>query len=431
MAFRNDMKKIFFIALISFSSFELFAAVNESSYSQAVEELANKAKVKKALKFIVEQRRQNVKDLITLTEIEAPPFNEDVRARHFVNMLQEAGLEEVTIDEVGNVIGRRPGTVGKETIALGAHMDTVFPAGTKVKVQKNGDVYTAPGIGDNTRGLVLLLSLVRTLNKYDIQTRADVLFIGTVGEEGLGDLRGVKHLFRKGGPKIDAFIGIDGGANERLIYGAVGSHRYRVTFKGPGGHSWGSFGMANPHHALGRAIAKFSSRAPTITNEGPKSSFSIGRIGGGTSINSIPFESWMEVDMRSGDQSRLDAVDAVFQQAMKDGLMEENDSRQHGPELTVDIKQVGQRPAGLGDSEGHLVQRGQAAMRFLDIVPELAVSSTDANIPISLGIPAMTLSRGGKSSKAHSPAESWQDKDSHIAIQVALLVVLSQASINE
>jgi acetylornithine deacetylase/succinyl-diaminopimelate desuccinylase-like protein len=309
-------------------------------------------------------------------------------------------------------------------------MDTVFPAGTNVKVQKEGNTYTAPGIGDNTRGMVLLLSLLRTLNKYDIQTKDNILFIGTVGEEGLGDLRGVKHLFRDGGPKIDTFIGIDGGANERLIYGAVGSHRYRVTFKGPGGHSWGSFGMANPHHALGRAIANFSSKAPSVTQEGPKSSFSVGRIGGGTSINSIPFESWMEVDMRSGDQSRLDAVDAIFQQAMLDGLSEENATRKHGPELTVEVKQVGQRPAGLGDLDNALIRRGQAAMKYLGIEPALTVSSTDANIPISLGIPAMTLSRGGKSSKAHSPAESWEDKDSHIAIQVALLTVLAQAGMN-
>ncbi len=427
MTLRNDIKTIIFISIISISSFGLFAGENDLSYSQAVRDIAETPKVKKALSSIVKQRKQNVKDLITLTEIEAPPFKEDVRAKYFVTMLKEAGLNDVIIDEVGNVIGRRAGVNGKETIALGAHMDTVFPAGTNVKVQKKGDLYSAPGIGDNTRGLVLLLSLVRTLNKYDIQTEADVLFIGTVGEEGLGDLRGVKHLFREGGPKIDAFIGIDGGANERLIYGAVGSHRYRVTFKGPGGHSWGSFGMANPHHALGRSIALFSAKAPSVTNEGPKSSFSIGRIGGGTSINSIPFESWMEVDMRSGDQSRLDAVDAIFQKAMLDGLKEENASRQHGPELVVDVKQVGQRPAGLGNPDSPLVKRGQAAMQFLDIEPELTVSSTDSNIPISLGIPAMTMSRGGKSSKAHSPVESWEDIDSHVAIQAALLVVLSHA----
>ena len=423
----TQLKKLSIVSLVVLSSSMLFPVNAASKYSEKIEEIAKTPKVKKALEHIVKQREQNIEDLITLTEIEAPPFNEQNRAKQFVKMLMQEGLTDVNIDEVGNVIGRRPGLTGSKTIALGAHMDTVFPEGTDVKVRKNGNVYTSPGIGDNTRGMVLLLSLLRTLNEQDIQTQEDILFIGTVGEEGLGDLRGVKHLFRKGGDKIDTFIGIDGGSNERLIYGAVGSHRYRVTFKGPGGHSWGSFGMANPHHALGRAIAKFSSRAPSVTNEGPKSSFSIGRIGGGTSINSIPFESWMEVDMRSGDQSRLDAVDSIFQQAMIDGLNEENESRKRGPELTVEVKQVGQRPAGLGNENSSLVQHGKAAMKHLGIEASLSVSSTDANIPISLGIPAITMSRGGVSSKAHSPAESWEDKDSHIAIQTALLLVLAEA----
>ncbi len=174
------------------------------------------------------------------------------------------------------------------------------------------------------------------------------MFVGNVGEEGLGDLRGVKHLFRDGGPPIDSMIAVDGGDTTRLVYGGVGSHRYRITFNGPGGHSWSAFGRASPHHALGRAIEKFVSNGPSVTSTGDKTSYNIGRIGGGTSVNSIPFESWMEVDMRSETQDKLDAIDAVLQQAVRDALAEENAARKENAALTVSIERIGTRPAARG-----------------------------------------------------------------------------------
>ena len=240
---------------------------------------------------ILELEPRSQADLIELTEIPAPPFNEQRRAERFAEMLREAGLTDVIIDEVGNAIGRRPGTAGNRVIGYSAHLDTVFPEETDVTVRFEGERMLAPGIGDNSRGLVTVLTVLRALQFANIQTEADLLFIGNVGEEGLGDLRGVKHLFREGASPIDSLIVVDGGDASRIVYGGVGSNRYRVTFQGPGGHSWGAFGMANPHHALGRAIALFDDAAAVVTSEGARTSYNIGRIGGGTSINAIPFES--------------------------------------------------------------------------------------------------------------------------------------------
>lgn len=380
-----------------------------------------------AFETIEGHREANNRDLIELTEIPAPPFGETKRAARVAEMFREAGLTDVTIDEVGNVIGLRPGRTGNKTIALGGHVDTVFPIETDVTVRREGDTYIAPGIGDNSRGIVVMLSLIKALEMHNIQTEHNLMFVGNIGEEGLGDLRGIKHLYREGAPRIDSFIAIDSAYDNRVVYSGVGSYRYRVTFKGPGGHSWSDFGDANPHHALGRAITLFSERAVDVAAEGPKTSFNIGRIGGGTSINSIPFESWMEVDMRSTNVEKLDDMDAVFQQAMLDGLAEENAARTRGDEITVDIKKVGDRPVANGDPNSPLVQQALAAISGFGLSPELRSSSTDANIPISKGLPAITISRGGISTGAHSFEETWTDKDSHIAIQVALLISLAQA----
>ena len=396
-----------------------------------VDALATSPAVIEAFRLIESMGPALRAELVELNEIPAPPFHEDRRGLRFAELLREAGLADVSIDEVGNVIGRRAGRTGERVVAFAAHLDTVFPPGTDVSVRIEGDTFHAPGIGDNTRGLVVLLAVLRAMQQGDIATDADVLFIGNVGEEGLGDLRGVKHLFRDGGPNIDSMIAVDGGDTARLVYGGVGSHRYRVTFSGPGGHSWGAFGRANPHHALGRAIDKFVVNAPAVTSSGPKTSYNVGRIGGGTSVNSIAFESWMEVDMRSETQPKLDAIDAVLQQAVSDALDEENAAREEGDALTVTLERIGTRPAARGPVDSALVRRAAAAMRARGVEPELRLSSTDANHPLSLGIPAITLSRGGISENAHAPNESWQDVDSHVAIQVCLLTLLAEAGADQ
>lgn len=385
--------------------------------------------VQRAIEHIVAIEPQSRRDLVELTEIPAPPFEEQARAERFADMLREAGLTDVTIDEVGNAIGRRPGRSGDRRVVYSAHLDTVFPADTDVTVRYDDEKMYAPGIGDNTRGLVTVLGVLRAMQHAGIETDAEILFVGNVGEEGLGDLRGVKHLFRDGAEKIDSLIAVDGGESTRIVYGGVGSHRYLVTFRGPGGHSWGAFGLANPHHALGRAIRIFDENAPTVTNVGEKTSYNIGRIGGGTSINSIPFESWMEVDMRSGSQDKLDDIDAVLKAAVEQALQEENAGRLDGPELTVEVKRVGTRPAAQGDSTSPVVQRAMAATLAFDVQPSLRISSTDANLPISKGVPAVTMSRGGISGNSHSPDEWWQNVDGHVGIQIGLVTLLAEAGL--
>ena len=418
-------------AILLFLSVGAAAAEYElqPSYSAEVESILNNERVEAALNHVLELDSQALNQLVELTEIPAPPFKEDARAARFAEMLREAGLDDVSIDEVGNAIGRRPGSGNSRVVAISAHLDTVFPEETDVTVRYEGDRMLAPGIGDNSRGLVMLLSVLQALEFAGIETEADILFIGNVGEEGLGDLRGVKHLFRDGAAPIDSIVVIDGGEANRIVYGGVGSHRYRVTFSGPGGHSWGAFGLANPHHALGRAIALFDAGAPSVTNEGEKTSYNIGRIGGGTSINSIPFESWMEVDMRSGSQAKLDEIDAVFQAAMQQALLEENTGRESGPELLLEVERVGTRPAALGDVNSPMVQHAIAATLAFGVTPELQISSTDANLPISKGIPAVTMSRGGRGGNAHSPDEWWQNVDSHISVQIGMVTLLAEAGL--
>jgi acetylornithine deacetylase/succinyl-diaminopimelate desuccinylase-like protein len=400
-----------------------------SQYRAEITSILDNRDVQAAMQHIVAIEPQSRRDLIELTEIPAPPFGEEKRAQRFAEMLREAGLSDVTIDEVGNAIGRRPGKSGDRVIAYSAHLDTVFPIETDVTVKFDDEKMYAPGIGDNTRGLVTVLGVLRALQETGITTDADILFIGNVGEEGLGDLRGVKHLFRDGAPRIDTLIAVDGGESDRIVYGGVGSHRYRVTFRGPGGHSWGAFGLASPHHALGRAIAIFVENAPSVTSTGEKTSYNVGRIGGGTSINSIAFESWMEVDMRSGSQDKLDDIDAVLKAAVEQALQEENAARRDGPELTVDVERVGTRPAAAGDDESPIVQRAVAATRSFGIEPDLRISSTDANLPLSKGIPAVTMSRGGISGNSHAPAEWWQNADGHIGIQIGLITLLAEAGL--
>jgi acetylornithine deacetylase/succinyl-diaminopimelate desuccinylase-like protein len=274
---------------------------------------------------------------------------------------------------------------------------------------------------------MVVLTVLRALEINAIETENDVLFIGTVGEEGLGDLRGVKHLFSEDGPGIDSWIAVDGGSLAGITNGALGSYRYRVTFKGPGGHSWGNFGMVNPHHALGKAIYHFTKDADSLSRTPEKVSFSVGRIGGGTSINSIPFESWMEVDMRSAVPEQLDKMDAIFLKAIQKAVEEENEVKRSGPDLEVDIDKVGERPSGKISSRLPLVQKAMASAAVFDVNPELNTGSTDSNIPISKGIPAVTIGRGGQGGGAHSLDEWWMNDEGHIAIQRALLLLLSEA----
>jgi acetylornithine deacetylase/succinyl-diaminopimelate desuccinylase-like protein len=312
---------------------------------------------------------------------------------------------------------------------LDAHLDTVFPEGTDVKVRVKNDTLFAPGIGDDTRALSMLLTIIESMKATNIQPKDNILFVGTVGEEGLGDLRGVKHLFRDNGPQIDSWIAIDGGEIGRVNNKGLGSYRYRVTIKGPGGHSWGAFGLANPHHALGEAISHFVAAADVYTARGPKTSYNVGVISGGTSINSIPFESIMEIDIRSIDPSRLDAMETLLEEAVNKALTHQNGIKRQGPNLTVSIDKIGNRPSGELSDSLPLIQRVLAATSHFGAKPYLTRGSTDSNIPIAKGIPAVTIGRGGKGGKAHSLDEWWMNDEGYKAIQLAMLIVLSDSQL--
>lgn len=400
-------------------------------YDREMRDLASRPAIQKAFQIIVELEPQTEKDLIELTEIPAPPFKEEKRGARYAEMLREAGMPEVEIDGVGNVITRFRGTTGGETVAMVAHLDTVFPEGTDVTVRREGNRLLAPGIGDDTRGLALMLTVVRAMLRSGVKTRGDVLFVASVGEEGLGDLRGVKHLLREGGPKVDQFIAVDGGSTDRVLNQAIGSYRYKITFKGPGGHSWGAFGLGNPAHALSRFIYHFDEEAGEFVIEGPRTSYNIGRIGGGTSVNAIPFENWAEVDMRSEDPEQLGKIDQIMKKAVDRALQEQNARKRRGDSLTVEVEMLGNRPSGTVDPSTPLIQRALAATRHFGVEPQLETGSTDANVPISLGIPATTIGRGGEGDGAHALHEWWSNVDGHLGIQKALLLAVASAGIAE
>lgn len=401
----------------------------EKQYTKAIKQLVNKKQLKNAFQIIKELEPKTQERLIALTEIEAPPFKETNRAIEFAGRIKALGIDRVWIDAEGNVLGFLNGSYGRRTIAIDAHLDTVFPEGTDVRVRIKNDTLHAPGIGDDTRGLAMLLTLLETINTAKIKPVDNILFVGSVGEEGLGDLRGVKYLFRDDGPQINTWISIDGGSIGRINNKALGSYRYKVTYEGPGGHSWGAFGLANPHHALGEAISRFVKTADSYTATGPKTSYNVGVISGGTSINSIPFESSMEIDIRSIDPSRLDVMEGLLKTATMQALEAQNTLKRKGPDLTLDFKKIGNRPSGELSESLPLIQRALAATEYFEITPRLTRGSTNANIPISLGIPAITIGRGGQGENAHSLNEWWVNEEGHKAIQLALLILLSEAGI--
>jgi tripeptide aminopeptidase len=331
----------------------------------------------------------------------------------------DLGLRNVRIDRAGNVLGERPGRAARPNLVVAAHLDTVFPKGTDVHVTREGTVLRAPGIGDDGRGL----GVIRALDAGRVQTAGTITFVADVGEEGLSDLRGMRELFGvtlKG--QVDVFVSIDG-AGFGITNVGVGSHRYRVTFHGPGGHSFGAFGLVNPIHALGRAVARIADLQVPLT---PKVTFNVGRVGGGTSVNSIASEAWFEMDMRSSDPQALEALDASFQKAVDAAVKDEN-ARWNNGRITVTRDLVGNRPAGRTPETAPIVRLAVAVNTALGLPVGLGEGSTDANLPMSLAIPAVTIGGGGKGSGAHSPAESFDTADSWKGTERVLLLVITLA----
>ena len=395
-----------------------------------VRDLVAAPSFKQAAAFIASDQERFVRELIALTEIPAPPFKEAARAKAFQAMLEQHGLADVEMDGEGNVMGVRRGGGGQPgVLVVSAHLDTVFPEGTDVKVRREGTRLAAPGVGDNTRGLALLLALVRALDAGKFRTEYDVLFVGNVGEEGEGDLRGVKFLLQKGKYKdrIRQMLVIDGNESNGITNGGVGSRRYRVAFKGPGGHSFGAFGLVNPAYAMAGAIARFSRiQVPAA----PKTTYSIGVVRGGTSVNSIPFEVSMDVDMRSESCAELKKVDERFLAILREAVAEENAARSTAQgSIQAEPKLIGERPCGETARDTPIVQAAAAAIAAFGQTPRYAISSTDANIPMSLGIPAITIGRGGPGDRTHS-LDEWTDVDPRanvVNVQRVLALVLAVA----
>lgn len=427
---RKFLLLILALAVFNFSFSQSENLKVDDIYVKNIKKIANNNKVKKAFKYILDVEEKTNTNLIELTEIEAPPFKEEKRAKEFSERLKLAGIEKVWIDSIGNVIGLLEGSIGNKNIAIDAHLDTVFPEGTDVQVRVKNDTLFAPGIGDDTRGLAMILTIAETIVKSEIKPVDNILFIGTVGEEGLGDLRGVRYLFKNNEPKIDSWIAIDGGSIGRVNNQALGSYRYEVIFDGPGGHSWGAFGLVNPHHALGAGIKNFVEKADIYTDSGPKTSYNVGIISGGTSINSIPFKSSMQIDIRSIDPNRLDDMEEILYNSMNEALDEQNAIKRSGPDLKLTINKIGNRPSGKVDESVPLIQKTIAATQYMGVEPRLTIGSTDSNIPISLGLPAVTIGRGGEGGGAHSLDEWWLNKDGFRSIQLALLILLSESGIN-
>lgn len=401
-----------------------------SSGETAIPALLASAPFKAATDALAENHDRFIDELITLTEIPAPPFREEVRGQVYRDLLTAANLSDVSVDAIGNVTGLRRGKAGAgRKIVISAHLDTVFPVGTDVTVRRDGYRLAAPGVGDNTRGLATILAYLKALDAAGIETRDDILVLATVGEEGEGDLRGMRHFFAESSyrSRIAAVICLDGPTPANTIVSAgTGSKRYRVTFRGPGGHSFADHGIVNPMIAAARTVVELGRLS---LPDDPKTTCSSTVIKGGNSVNAIPAEVSLMVDLRSNSSAELVELDTLFREIVLQSCHVENDSRSiEKGAIAVDIVAIGDRPAGMTIA-GELTRAAAAAIEAIGETPVFGTFSTDANMAMSLGIPAVTLSWGGEGGDAHSLSE-WTDVDpakSLRGMSVGLAVLLACA----
>jgi acetylornithine deacetylase/succinyl-diaminopimelate desuccinylase-like protein len=391
-------------------------------------ELAGDRKVQAARKQLRATDQETIADMLALVAIPAPPFGEAARGEWVAAKLRDLGLK-VTIDDVGNVMAESGADRKGAPVIVSAHLDTIFPPETEIEVRRSGNRIAAPGIADNCRGLAALLAIARVLRHAQIETALPIVYVATVGEEGVGDLRGVKHLFRPGSRfrKATAFISLDGTGQRRIVYRAIGSRRLRVTVTGPGGHSWADWGLVNPVHALGLAIGAI---AQYDVPRQPRTAVTVARIGGGTSVNAIPAQAWAEIDIRSEAAGPLADAETVVHTAIEEAIAAVNHGRKRGtPPLQLDVRVIGDRPSGEVSIHTPVVRAARAATRLLGDAPELVSSSTDANIPIALGIPAIAIGAGGESGGTHTLDEWYENTEGAQGIERALLIVLETAGV--
>jgi len=402
----------------------MFPTTTAIAPEQIVSGLLVASRVRDAFKFFAEHATEITEEQAAICEIPAPPFGEEARAEYLAARFRGCGLAETMIDAEGNCLALRRGANLHPLLVLSAHLDTVFPAGTNFTVRREGARLYAPGIADDGCGLVALLAIIRALNDAQIETEGSILFVGTVGEEGEGDLRGARYLLTEGewAREVDAFISLDGPGLEGITHRAVGSRRYRVKFTGAGGHSWGDFGVPNPVHAQARTVARLIAYpAP----KSPRTTFNVGRVEGGAGVNCIAQESSMDVDLRSESPDELKRLDAYFRRAAREAADEENAARRAGtPPLELEMKLIGDRPGGETPKDAPLVRLAEEATRALGSPTRLDLSSTDSNIAISLGLPAITIGAGGLSANTHTLDEWYDPRGRARALNRALLVLL-------
>ena len=368
-----------------------------------------------------------LRDQVALSSIAAPTGAESARGEQVVSRFRALGLRDVHVDDVGNVLGVRTGSEDDAPVVVCAHLDTVFPAGEDVRVRRDGNRLLGPGIVDNARGLAGMLALAHAIDGTSLRTRRPILFVATVGEEGVGDLRGAKHLFATLERTPACCIALDGAGDDRVVHRALGVRRFRVIYRGAGGHSWAAYGVPNPVHAAGAAAARL---AALPLPRHPRTTLSVCRIGGGISVNSIPEDAWLEVDLRSSSAEVLAGCVADIRAAVHTAAREENSRRAPGTEpLSSEVAMIGDRPCGATSEHHPLVRLASAATRAIGRVPELVTASTDANVPISLDIPAIAIGAGGRGGGVHTPAEWYDDTDGALGIARALAIVVGAAGI--
>ncbi len=406
--------------------FLMMATLSARAADESIEKLAQDPTCARAIEWIDKNAAWVTDQQIRLTEIPAPEFKEARRGDALRKLFEANGLR-VRVDKIGNVIGERPGSSSKDVILLVAHLDTVFPAGTNVTVKRNASRLEAPGISDNGAGLAALIAVSRALSEGRVRTTKTLVFAGDVGEEGEGNLRGVRALVDEFGPRLSAVIAIDGPSTEHVTTQGIASRRFEVTITGPGGHSWSDFGAPNPITALSRGIVKFSSvKVP----DDPRSSYNFGVIEGGTSVNSIPSRATVKIDLRSEEESELDRLESTLRDSMQAGMKDETAaSRSGGDSLRIEINSLGARPSGKLAEDSPLLEMVRNVDRFLGTRSRLERSSTDANIPLSQGIPAIAIGGGGKGSGSHTLAEWYDPTGRELGLKRVMLIAVALAGV--
>jgi acetylornithine deacetylase/succinyl-diaminopimelate desuccinylase-like protein len=406
--------------------------MNGQTPQQEVARLAGRREVHAACEWFTAHARELCEQQLELTRIPAPPFGEARRAEWMGAQFAGLGLQDVHLDETGNVLGLLPGAgEGTKYVALTAHLDTVFPAGTPLDIRREGNRLLGPGISDNGAGLTALVAIAASMRAAAISHACPILFVANVGEEGEGDLRGIRHLFgdRRWRETIAYTLVIDGGGADTVIVGGLGSRRFLVTMHGPGGHSWTDFGAPNPIVVLARAIDLFA-RTPVPAD--PKTAFNIGVISGGTSVNSIPEAAAMRVDLRSAAPAEIDRLQQSLQEALDRATGELKnmnfDARRFGG-ITFEMQPIGERPAGQLSGSARLRQVIQAVDDQLGIFSRAQCASTDANVPLSLGLEAAAIGGGGAGGGAHTTNEWYDPANRELGLRRILLTVLALAGV--